>query len=410
MNATLTWLDLTATDRDQMRRVLDLFHEKETIDEMGLGSLRDAFSNRLFPGTSTIQTRLRYFLFIPWIYQQLQKRNISASQIRERSRSAEINLIGKLLQSDDPEGTIGGRARSSLARLPSSIYWSGLVQWGIFSHPQSQSWYHTNFERLRNRGQVIPSASDDPGVLHHLETIWHPRLPNPPSSFPAEARFALKRNEASFLQSRIEEKCAGTLLAWFAREGVDTPANGCFWDDRTATSKAGVEIRDTIELARRFSLQVEGIPLLYNLLLAERLRDYQNRKEEHRDRDEEWVERYRTEFSKWAIREATEPNFDIQTLWSFTASIGNKPHPRQKRFVENWSKRIVEVDPIHAVNDEGLRTLVAKREKALKKNRARLVNDRRLLYWNGEVGVGRMDFRWRRVHQLLWDLHLGLAS
>ena len=62
MNATLTWLDLTASDRDRMRQVLDLFNEKGTVDEMGLGSLRDALSEALFPGTSTIQTRLRYDL------------------------------------------------------------------------------------------------------------------------------------------------------------------------------------------------------------------------------------------------------------------------------------------------------------------------------------------------------------
>ena len=57
MGATLTWLDLTASDRDRMRQVLDLFKEQGTVDEMGLGSLRDALSEALFPGTSTIQTR-----------------------------------------------------------------------------------------------------------------------------------------------------------------------------------------------------------------------------------------------------------------------------------------------------------------------------------------------------------------
>ena len=33
---------------------------------MGLGSLRDALSDALFPGTSYLQTRLRYVLFVPW--------------------------------------------------------------------------------------------------------------------------------------------------------------------------------------------------------------------------------------------------------------------------------------------------------------------------------------------------------
>ena len=53
MQATLTWLDLTASDRDKMRRVLDLFKEQGPLDEMGLGSLRDVLSDALFPGTSS---------------------------------------------------------------------------------------------------------------------------------------------------------------------------------------------------------------------------------------------------------------------------------------------------------------------------------------------------------------------
>ena len=51
MEPTITWLDLTASDRDRMQRVLDLFGEAGTVDELGLGTLRDALSNALFPGS-----------------------------------------------------------------------------------------------------------------------------------------------------------------------------------------------------------------------------------------------------------------------------------------------------------------------------------------------------------------------
>ena len=94
MDATLTWLDLTASDRDRVRQVLDLYKEQGTVDEMGLGSLRDALSEALFPGTSTIQTRLRYVLFVPWIYRQLEARRIAASNVPTQLRKAELDLIG----------------------------------------------------------------------------------------------------------------------------------------------------------------------------------------------------------------------------------------------------------------------------------------------------------------------------
>lgn len=402
MSATLTWLDLTASDRNEMCRVLDLFNESGTIDEMGLGSLRDAFSNALFPGTSTIQTRLRYFLFIPWIYQYLERRNVSAGAIEERSRKEEICLIPLLLQNNDTEGTIGSRSRDSLARLPSSIYWSGLVHWGIFQYQQSRDWYHVNFERLVNRRKESSITSDDPGLIEYRQPNWHPRLPEPPSSFPDEVSFAMTRDEGEFLQGRIEENCDGTLLAWLAREGLDSPQADYFWNDSIAIN-ASAEIRETIELARRFSLHVEGIPLLYNLLLAERLH------QEH-DGSEEPVNQYRTEFSEWSFLERNQTNFDTNELWRFAGLNGVRVYTRQRQFIEHWSNVINGTDPNHLVSEPILRTLIANRERQLKGNRARLENVGRLLAWNGGVGVGRMDFRWYRVRQLLTDLHLGLSS
>ena len=138
MQPTLTWVDLTASDRDKMRRVLDLFNEQGTLDEMGLGSLRDTVSDALFPGTSYIQTRLRYVLFVPWLYRRLEDKRVSSADVERAGRKAEIDLIGPLEKSDDNQGIIGVRARGVLARLPSTLYWSALTRWGVFRHPQSQ--------------------------------------------------------------------------------------------------------------------------------------------------------------------------------------------------------------------------------------------------------------------------------
>jgi hypothetical protein len=48
-----------------MLDVINFFLEKETREELGIGTVRDAFADRFFPGTSIIQTRACYFLFIP---------------------------------------------------------------------------------------------------------------------------------------------------------------------------------------------------------------------------------------------------------------------------------------------------------------------------------------------------------
>lgn len=399
MGSTLTWLDLTANDRDRMRGVLDLFNEQGTVDEMGLGTLRNAMGDALFPGTSTLLTRLRYALFIPWIYRLLESRRVDASSVSARLREAEIDLIQRLTYSEDAEGVIGVRAGASLSRRASSVYWGTLVRWGIFQHQRSQGWYHDHFDRLAY-GCEIETSADDPGVNQLHQPNWHRRLPEPPHDFPWTTSFFLSRSEAEFLQGRLEERCAGTLLAWLAREGTDAPADGYFWDDSAAT-RAGPELRQLIEIARRFSLHVEGMPLLYNVLLAER---------RYAD-DGEKVEPFRSELAEWAGRESEERAFEPRELWDFAVSRRLRVPSGQRDFIEGWSARTAEIGSLNVVDDDHLRTMIELRERRLKGPRARLTNPARLLDWNGyRVGVGRMDFRWHRVRRLVGDLHQGLAD
>ena len=403
MQSTLTWVDLTAADRDRMRRVLDLFNEQGTLDEMGLGSLRDALSDALFPGTSYIQTRLRYVLFVPWLYRWLEARRVRAADVERAARQAEVDLIGALERNEDRDGIIGVRARHQLVRLPSSLYWSALTRWGIFAAERGQGWYHSQFDRLAD-GRSGVGRADDPGVVWSAAAHWHPRLPEPPEGFPSVASFALTRGEADFLRGRLEERCAGTLLAWLARNGSDAPAEAV-WDDPDAL-RAPAAMRDTLELARRFSLHVEGMPLLYNLLVAERRREVLGDEE-----DGASIETYRTALGEWAAREADEDRpFHPAELWDLvTRRGGRSPYP-QRLFIENWSRRIVALDPDQVPADGPLRASIAEREWRLKRARARLANPNRLRDWTPGAGGGRMDFRWVRVRQFLIDLHRGLAG
>ena len=209
--------------------------------------------------------------------------------------------------------------------------------------------------------------------------------------------------EADFLRGRLEERCAGTLLAWLARYGSAAPAED-FWDDPNAR-RAPSCITDIVDLARRFSLHVEGMPLLYNLLVAERRRD------ELGTEEDDLIEAYRAELTEWAAREAAEDEqYEPEALWELVVSGGRSLRHPQCRFIENWSRRIPELDPGMVADDRELRTLVTQRELGLKGPRARLANLNRLRDWAPGVGVGRMDFRWVRVRQFMMDLHQGLAA
>ncbi len=172
MPSTFTWLDYSEHERRKMLDVIDLFGEKTTRDELGLGGVRDAFADMLFPGTTTIQTVAKYFLFVPWMYLDLERKQFPSSKVAERARKFEINLAKTL---GDADGVIGKRAKDSLKRLPSSVYWQGLMAWGIRVYPKSQSEYHKSLDlhyaRLKGRDATATDFDGEPEPSETEELI-----------------------------------------------------------------------------------------------------------------------------------------------------------------------------------------------------------------------------------------------
>ena len=400
MEPTLTWLDLTGADREQMRRVLALFKEG-TVDELGLGTIRDAFASDLFPGITSIQTRLRYVLFIPWIYQELETKRTRSDGVARAARRAEVALIDALAESDNEGdwGIIGIQARNDLQRLPSSVYWRCCIRWGLFMHDRVQSWYHTHFTRLRGTRE---EQADDPGVEPSSQPNWHPQLPLKPDGFPKEAHFALTREEAEFLQTRIQASCDKSLLAKLvANPRSDWSEN--LWDEPDAVGAMG-DLGKTVKLACRFSLHVEGIPLLYNLMLAE---ERSRRYDQDSENSQGWVEDYKERWGRWAEEEAREAPFDGDELSVWLTGHGHISR-KQERFINAWTERLATIGPQNAKDDNQLRKVIAVREYELKKGRSRFKNTKRLLHWRGRSGVGRIHFNWPQARQMLLDLHESL--
>ena len=65
----LGWIDFSRQDKADAINIINSMKEKGVLDELGFGALRQAFANCFFPGTSTIQTRAKYFFIVPYILQ-----------------------------------------------------------------------------------------------------------------------------------------------------------------------------------------------------------------------------------------------------------------------------------------------------------------------------------------------------
>jgi len=192
MASTFRWLDYSEHERRKMIDVLDLFGEKTTRDELGLGRVRDAFADLLFPGTTTIQTVAKYFQFVPWMYLDLERKQVPSSKVAERARKFEIELAKTL---GDADGIIGKKAKDSLKRLPSSVYWQGLMARGIRAYPKPQSDYHKSFDlhhaRLKGRDATAIEFGGE-GVHGSARANWHQSIVQPPSKFPGAVSHGLR--------------------------------------------------------------------------------------------------------------------------------------------------------------------------------------------------------------------------
>jgi hypothetical protein len=401
--AEFIWLDYSEKDRRKMLDVVDLFKEHDTRDELGIGSVRDSFADQLFPGTSTIMTRAKYFLLVAWTYERLEKQRISSAQFPSRARRAEIDLIEVIAASSDSEGNIGKYAKTTLKRLPSSVYWQGLHVWGIRSFGGAQAQYYRSLDqhylhadRHSRRAHKRDLENDD-----LIDSNWHAGLLPAPGKFPNECSLSLTADEAQYLRERIRlSRSAGSLLAELVahRERCD-PVDFIWWHPHLAELPA--KLRQQIDHARNFSELMHGAPLLYNLILSEQ------------ERLEDRVADYRSRFADWA-RSINERSSILKTwkrsdFWEHAkarkALIGEGTYD----FVNAWWDYALGANPSELVDKPPVRSLITDRERRLKKDLARIGNPRARELWNGEAGSAQLEFRWQISQNLLSDIFDGLG-
>jgi hypothetical protein len=403
MPSTFGWVDFAEQDRQRMADVIQLFREQDTRDELGLGSVRDAFANLLFPGTSTIQTRAKYMLFVPWIYLRHEKRQTPSKDIASKARSDELDLIEALLDSGDTEGVIGKDARRKLQRLPSSIYWSGLGTWGIRLFHGSQAQYHRYLDILyrRRKQQYRQLRYEGEHAVITTAENWDPGLPDPPDGFPRRATLTLTKEEAEYLHDRIVTNCGQSLLAFLVDRTAPAEVSFVWMHPELAQFPQSLQLQ--VEHARNFSEVMHGAALLYNLMLGEKS-----------GREDE-ITQYGDKLATWSktiqSRQAALARWNRQDFWRTVVSEGARIPLRTRHFVDRWIDLVLESEDAAALSiDEIAQSLIYDREVTLKRNRARLQNPRALELWSGAAGAGQLDYRWGAVNKIINDILKGIDN
>jgi len=398
------WLDYSERERRKMLAVINLLGEHDTRDELGIGSVRDAIADALFPGTSTIMTRARYFFLIPWIYQRLEKKRVNSAAIAGEARRAEIKLIDVIEESEDKEGNIGKQARATLKRLPSNIYWQGLRTWGMRSFPGSQAQYDRSVDRYyAQRARKTERVSERD--LEHNDLVvenWRGGIVKPPEDFPDVCSLTLRRLEAEYLvdRLRLSPDCSGSLLPILVAAAKVDDVD--FVWQHPVTASLPSRLSGIVANARNLSEMMHGAALLYNLILAEQVRN------------EALIESFREDFAFWtdtvARRERAFKSWKKEDFWILINALNRPVANGTRQFIDHWWD-LVQTQEFAALRDDvSVRRLIGNREKSLKRELARIGNPNTKNNWGGNSGSGQMDYRWGISQRLLSDILDGLES
>lgn len=402
MSSAFGWLDHSEQQRRQMLEIVNLFREKGTLDELGIGVIRDGFADHFFPGTSTLQTRARYLLFIPWIFQRLESERLPSAQFDRRARQYQADLVRALMQGRETEGVIGIAAREAILRPPSELYWTALRVLGIFRFGGSFGSYVTSLDSHYRADRSL-LRSDDGELLDATPRAWHAGLPAAPADLMVTSTFDLTRLEGDYLRERIVTEQRHTLLAMFVSDNARVEEVRFPWE-HPARESFPPALRRDLEDGELFSLVIQGAYLLYNVMLADAS------VAAGMTAREQLPARYRDMLTQWSdemtAHDARLSAWDVAGVWDVMARRQRTIPHRTRRFVELWLE-IARHRRVGLADDRGARQLIHERERSLKRSLARLDHRRPLENWGGASSISRLDYRWGNVRQILGDIQRG---
>jgi hypothetical protein len=389
------WVDFSKGQRDKVLSVINLLSEQGAVDELGVGVIRDSFANIFFPGTSTIQTRAKYFLLTGYILSGLERDSgMTPERMINRLHAKELDLI-EVLKRDGEMGVIGGAAGKRLKRKPSEIYWSGIRTYGIFTGGKMSLYDYARVVcLLKGRQQNIKSLGatrekDDRNDADDADAVesdisggfW--RLPR--FNWEENLSINLTFGEAIFLKERIISSVPGSFLAWVLKNNYTQ-----FLGFQSFDQLAGIrnllpeDIASDCLMAIEFADFAYGMHLRYNVMLS-------------REKDDEAVQKWEA----WRHEMEQYARLDLSNILFKRLNINNGP---LIKFLFDCKNAMLEKDI------QKLDKIILNREKSLKgEKRSKLYNASEFDY-EGWVGIGKLQYRLPNAQNIVADIFKGLGD
>lgn len=283
----LGWIDFSKSERNKVLNVLDMLSEAGTLDELGIAPIRDGFANRFFPGTSTIQTRAKYFLCVPYAFKEIERSGETSPNRMFKALSAIEKSCGEYFVARDPkaDGIIGRRALSLgnwVKRAPTDLYWAGLRRLGIFVGGELSVAEYIRFMcannnqkgTLKNLGNRNDSADenecDDNDAGKSLyKRFWN--IPTYTRNWQEGLTLELTSAEAEFLKDQVIKTCGGTMFAYILQNSFTdiTELNGIEELEHGFIEQFPESVQEDYTVARAFSDFVYVMRVLFNIIVSD---------------------------------------------------------------------------------------------------------------------------------------------
>lgn len=385
------WIDFSSEDREKAMSVIDLMKDKGAVDELGIGTIRDRLADLLFPGSSTIQTRAKYFFIIPWCMMEAEKNYKNKKMFIKKLNDLETKVISRLIEVEDDnvKGIIGKVSKENLKRKPSSIYWNGMKTYGIMPLQLSLNQYIDTIEYRNVRGKRFREDDGfgddkDSGFLEGNNIRWGTIKPE--IGWINELRLSLSNEEAIYLKNAIIRSNPKSLYSIILNDYLDIIQHEDDIYDLSFKDKLPKGIQDVLQLAIDFSNLIHGAHLRFNIIL------YNKNLKTNNEYDGSWKQWCREmENFHWK-------SFDEVKLFALT----NIPEDT-KLFVQAWIKIARNINNIDL---EYIDRLIENREFNIKGGRAKIKNYSKVNIdeW---VGLNRLNYRWNNVKTILKDIYEG---
>jgi len=195
--------------REEMRQVERSLanSEQDTRDEIGFLLIHQGFADRFFPGTSVLHERIRYALFVPWLYLRAAENPRRGSDLESTIRHLLIELALRLkVIGGEPKNVIGGEKLHQLtSQPPDRVYWSALRQWRILL-PEVDSRAEA-LRRLKLAGKTSVKDDDGGRLTDDPVEVFCNLPPLPPRWDDAKGplHFKMPRPERVFLRDKLRQ-------------------------------------------------------------------------------------------------------------------------------------------------------------------------------------------------------------